>query len=644
MAAPSTGTGQVRQAALARLRIARQWPAAGPGWSAVALALSVVRGVLPVVFAVAVSATVGRIGPVLHGTTPPARVWWPLAVAGAALIVLHLAEAAQKAVAEQLARRVDGHMYRRLIAASLSTREITPLEDPAVLDELGEAGHELRFAFRTPGAAYAGLIALVGPYTQVVGFTAVVAVVLGPWAALAMLVVVLLFRHGQRGGLRRYALVIRDVADLRRESRYLRGLAMGPAAAKELRVFGLTDWLTERYRQVYRRALAPVWAERRRIYLWPYLGYTAVGLTGVAAVLALAGARAADGVIDLAGLALVLQAVLALIRLGEFYPDSDTQTQYGMNAETAVTAFERSMARYAEPADTGRAGPPADTGRAEPADTGRAGPPAAAAPAIDFSGVHFGYPGAARPVLDGLDLHIPAGKCTALVGVNGAGKTTLVKLLARLYSPGAGTVRADGVDLADLPARDWQRRIAVVFQDFVRYELSAAANIGFGAVEHLDDRAGIRRAAREAGLLDTLDALPDGLDTLLSRAYEGGLDLSGGQWQRIAIARALFALYHGSTVLVLDEPTAALDVRAEAEFFARFAELTRSRTTILISHRLSSVRRADRIVLLDQGHVVEQGSHDELMVANGRYAAMFTLQAERFADEADSEPLTQVPG
>ncbi|WFE63595.1 ABC transporter ATP-binding protein [Micromonospora sp. WMMD714] len=635
MAAPTTGTGQVRQAALARLRIARQWPAAGPGWSAVALALSVARGVLPVVFAVAVSTTVGRIGPVLHGTTPPARVWWPLAVAGAALIVLQLAEAAQKAVAEQLARRVDGHMYRRLIAASLSTREITPLEDPAVLDELGEAGHELRFAFRTPGAAYAGLIALVGPYTQVVGFTVVVAAVLGPWAALAMLVVVLLFRHGQRGGLRRYALVIRDVADLRRESRYLRGLAMGPAAAKELRVFGLTDWLTERYRQVYRRALAPVWAERRRIYLRPYLGYTAVGLTGVAAVLALAGSRAADGVIDLAGLALVLQAVLALIRLGEFYPDSDTQTQYGMNAETAVTAFERSMARYAEPAVTGRA---------EPADTGRAGPPAAAAPAIDFSGVRFGYPGAARPVLDGLDLHIPAGKCTALVGVNGTGKTTLVKLLARLYSPGAGTVRADGVDLADLPARDWQRRIAVVFQDFVRYELSAAANIGFGAVEHLDDRAGIRRAAREAGLLDTLDALPDGLDTLLSRAYEGGLDLSGGQWQRIAIARALFALYHGSTVLVLDEPTAALDVRAEAEFFARFAELTRGRTTILISHRLSSVRLADRIVLLDRGQVVEQGSHDELMAAGGRYAAMFTLQAERFADEADSEPLTQVPG
>ncbi|WP_434740507.1 ABC transporter ATP-binding protein [Micromonospora sp. SH-82] len=628
MAVSTAGAGSLREAAAARLRIASLWPAAGVGPSAVALALSGVRGLLPVVFAIAVATTVGRIGPVLRDGAPQAQVWWPLAAAGAALVALQLAEAAQKAVGERLGRNVDGHMYRRLIQASLSTREITPLEDPAVLDELGEAGHELRFAFRTPGAAYAGLIALVGPYTQVAGFTAVVAVVLDPWAAVAMLAVVLLFRHGQRGGLRRYARVIRDVAPLRRESRYLRRLAMGPTAAKELRVFDLTGWLTGRYRDVYRRSLDPVWAERRRIYLRPYLVYTTVGLVGVAAVLALSGVRAADDVLDLAALALVLQAVTALIRLGEFYPDSDTQTQYGMNAETAVTAFERAMAGHPEPADTGRAGPAATT-----------------APAIDVTGVRFGYPGAAEPVFDGLDLHIPAGRCTALVGVNGAGKTTLVKLLARLYSPDAGAVRVDGTDVADLPARDWQRRIAVVFQDFVRYELSAAANIGFGAVEHLDDRPGIRRAAQAVGLLDTLDALPDGLDTLLSRAYDGGVDLSGGQWQRIAIARALFALYHGSTVLVLDEPTAALDVRAEAEFFARFAELTRGRTTILISHRLSSVRLADRIVLLDRGRVVEEGSHDQLMAVGGRYAAMFTLQAERFVDdEPGRDPAAQRVG
>jgi ATP-binding cassette subfamily B protein len=340
-------------------------------------------------------------------------------------------------------------------------------------------------------------------------------------------------------------------------------------------------------------------------------------------VLALAGGRTATGALDLAGLALVLQAVMGLLRLGEFYPDSDTQTQYGMNAATAIGKFEAAMARFTEPDDPAGAHTAAGIGPA---------------PAIRFAGVGFGYPGAARPVLDGLDLTLPAGKCTAIVGVNGAGKTTLVKLLARLYTPTSGAVLADGVDIAGLPTADWQRRIAVIFQDFVRYELSAAANIGFGAVDHLDDTEGIRRAADAAGILDVLDGLPYGPDTLLSRAYDDGTDLSGGQWQRIAIARALFALYHGSSILVLDEPTAALDVRAEAEFFARFAELTRGRTTVLISHRFASVRLADNIVLLDGGRVAEQGDHDELMALGGRYAAMFTLQAERFDSLDAAQP------
>ncbi|MBB5867589.1 ATP-binding cassette subfamily B protein [Allocatelliglobosispora scoriae] len=607
----------------ARWRIARLLPAAGIGASTAAIVLSLLRGLLPVAFALAVSTAVGRIPAALAGgAVDLSGLWRALIAACGALIGLQLAEAAQKALGERLSRRVDGHMYARLIQAALSSREITPLEEKAVLDELGEASHELRFAFRTPGAAYAGLIALVGPYTQVAGFTVVVAAALNTWAALAVLTVVLLFRQGQRGGLRRYARVIRDVAAIRRESRYLRETAMGAGAAKELRIFGLTGWFADRYREVYLRTLAPVWAERRRIYLKPYLAYTLVGLTLTAVVLALAGRRAAGGALDLAGLALVLQAVMALLRLGEFYPDSDTQTQYGMNAATAISRFEAAMARHTEPDDPAAAGAAARIGTA---------------PQIRFAGVRFGYPGADRPVLDGLELTLASGTCTAIVGVNGAGKTTLVKLLARLYSPTSGAVLADGVDLAGLPTADWQARIAVVFQDFVRYELSAAANIGFGAVGHLDDTDGIRRAADAAGILAALDGLPHGLDTLLSRAYDDGTDLSGGQWQRIAIARALFALYHGSSILVLDEPTAALDVRAEAEFYARFAELTRGRTTVLISHRFASVRLADHIVLLDGGRVAEQGTHDELVALGGRYAAMFTLQAERFDTDTPVE-------
>jgi ATP-binding cassette subfamily B protein len=241
-------------------------------------------------------------------------------------------------------------------------------------------------------------------------------------------------------------------------------------------------------------------------------------------------------------------------------------------------------------------------------------------------------------VLDKLNLVLPAGRCTAIVGLNGAGKTTIVKLLSRLYEPTAGRLLADGQDIRSYGEDDWRRRIGVIFQDFNRYELTAAENIGFGAIELADDRAQVRAAAARAGILATLDRLPQGLDTPLARQYKGGAELSGGQWQRVAIARALFALENGASILVLDEPTAALDVRAEAAFFEKFVDVTRGATALLISHRFSSVRHADNIVVIADGRVIEQGTHEELLAANGRYAELFHLQAERFTeDEAESE-------
>jgi ATP-binding cassette subfamily B protein len=264
-------------------------------------------------------------------------------------------------------------------------------------------------------------------------------------------------------------------------------------------------------------------------------------------------------------------------------------------------------------------------------------------------------------VFTGLNLTIHAGQSLAIVGENGAGKTTLVKLLARLYdpsilsgsahppglpssahpsgSPGSarppGRITVDGIDLRELDARSWQRRIAAIFQDFVQYQLPAYDNIALGAVERFADLSGVEDAARRAGALDVVAQLPRGWETVLSRQYTGGADLSGGQWQRIALARALNAASAGAGVLILDEPTAHLDVRAEAAFYDRFLDLTRGLTTLLISHRFSTVRRADRIVVLDQGQVVESGSHAELLRLGGRYAQMFTLQASRFVDEED---------
>ncbi len=226
-------------------------------------------------------------------------------------------------------------------------------------------------------------------------------------------------------------------------------------------------------------------------------------------------------------------------------------------------------------------------------------------------------------MLNGLDLTIPARGSIAIVGQNGAGKTTLAKLICRLYDPQAGAIEIDGVDLRDLDLDEWRARITAVFQDYVRFELPLRSNVApRGAPDDV-----IAAALREAGAEDLAS-----LDTILSRAYAGGTDLSGGQWQRVALARVLSSVRLGAGVVLLDEPTAQLDVRGEAEIFSRILDATRECTTILISHRFSTVRLADRICVLEHGHVVELGSHDDLMALGGRYRTMFDLQASRFVE------------
>jgi ATP-binding cassette subfamily B protein len=249
---------------------------------------------------------------------------------------------------------------------------------------------------------------------------------------------------------------------------------------------------------------------------------------------------------------------------------------------------------------------------------------------VRLESVGFTYRSRREPTLDGLDLDIPAGQSVAIVGENGAGKSTLIKLLCGLYEPDSGRVTLDG-GASPLQARG---RVGVIFQDFVRYQLPLRENVGFGRLPLLDEREVLEGALRDAGGAELMGGMPLGWDTVLSREFEGGVDLSGGQWQRIALARALTAIRGGAGLLILDEPTASLDVRAETELFERFLELTRDVTTILVSHRLSSVRHADRIVVIGGGRVVEDGTHDELMRAGGRYAEMFRLQAERFAAAA----------
>ncbi len=249
---------------------------------------------------------------------------------------------------------------------------------------------------------------------------------------------------------------------------------------------------------------------------------------------------------------------------------------------------------------------------------------------IRFEGVSFTYPGTDRLVLDRLDLDIEAGTSIALVGENGAGKTTLIKLLCRFYDPTEGRITIDGTDIRQLDLDDYRSRLAVIFQDFVHYNLPARDNVGFGALARAGDDSALREAASRVGILEQIEALPDGWDTALAREF-GGVDLSGGEWQRVALARAMMAQAgRDSDLLVLDEPTASLDVRIENELYGHFAELSRGKTTLLVSHRFSTVRMAGRIVLLAGGRVVEDGSHDELIAAGGRYAELYEVQASHY--------------
>jgi ATP-binding cassette subfamily B protein len=630
-----------------RLLVFRLLPDAGGWLVALVVTVDVLLGLLPIAFVVATSVVVGQVPDAVDGGVGSAA-WDSLVgvflLATAAFIGQQALAPMQAALNVRTKRTIDGRNLDSILTITLGSVSIAPMEDPETLDAVENATNPYQRDFSTPGEAAGGFLALIARYLRVIGFGVLVGILLAWWAGLAVVVATMAFRYGQRGGLRKYSQIWFDIVPVRRRAQYLRDTAMGAGSAKESRIFGLTGWLTDRYDETYTQMYDAVARRRREVYLAPFLVITAVGL-GLTALVLVAAARAgASGELSLTGLALVLQSVTAALLLGSYYLESDVPTQFGMLAAAAKLRLERRLAEPAAPAvspePVTRAGSPEPARSSAPPQV-TAGPPADVAvlprERLRLEGLRFGYPGSGRLVLDGLELELPAGRSTAVVGVNGAGKTTLVKLLTRLYEPTAGHITADGVDIATLDPMAWRRQVSVIFQDFVRYELSAADNIALGAVHVPRDDELVREAAAQAGILDAFEHLPDGLATTLSRAYPGGVDLSGGQWQRIAIARSLYALRAGARVLVLDEPTAALDVRAEVAFFDRFVELTRGVTSLLISHRFSSVRRADRIVVIDGGRVVEQGTHTELMAVDGHYSRLFHLQAERFAAGLDAE-------
>jgi ATP-binding cassette subfamily B protein len=555
-----------------------------------ALALSIAAGAaLTVIFIVATGRLIGNVpGAVRDGLDSDdgnALVGW-LAVAAAAFALDQMLGPVRQAIAEKLGRLLDGHLRRRLMAAMLRPSGIAHLEDPEMLDRTA-AAQGVGLAHVTPGDAVLGVAENAAMYLQLLG-AAVLVATWEPLAAVALLAANL-FARGRvlRESSARAQTVVGEGGALRRAD-WFRDLALTAPAAKETRIFGLGHWLVERMAAQAETVLAPMWRAQRGGGLRALLWFGPLAVATLVSFL-LAGRAAIDGDIGLAEMAIVAQGIAAASTW--FVTDGDLLIQYGSAAVDPALALEDELERQ-----------------------GPAQLPATAAGNGDvrFEGVRFAYPGDGRPVLDGLDLTIPAGTSLAVVGVNGAGKTTLVKLLAGLYAPDAGRVSGAG-------------RVAAIFQDFLRYELPLAENVGFGAAPEQ-----LARAADRAGATDIAERV--GWGTVLSRAYEGGTDLSGGQWQRVALARALLAVERGADVLVLDEPTANLDVRAEAETFNRLLDATSGVTTLLISHRFATVRRADRICVLENGRIAESGTHDELMAAGGRYAEMFSLQAARFED------------
>ncbi len=534
------------------------------------------------------------------------------AIVGVALFqfgVLTLTAIAQAAttISQTLLQERMTLTIRHRVMDHASKLHLSYFEGSASYDMLRQAAQE------APTRPLSMMTSALGLVRTAITFGSMIALLISisPLLALVALVAPIpAFISQSKYGARAFWLTIM-MSPLKRRMDYLSSLVTTDTYAKETKLFGLGPYFVDRFRR-----LGQVFYDRqRKLTRNRSISSTSWGLLSTAAGSAIA-------------LYIALEAVGGRLTLGDLALYTAAAAAVQGSVQGLFTAFSGMYENnlYLDTLYRFLGTEPAIVAPPKPREM-----PSTVEGHIEFEEVSFTYPGADEPALQGVSFEIMPGETVAVVGRNGAGKSTLFKLLCRLYDPTDGRIRLDGVDLREYDPDELRRRISAMFQDYVTYQGTASENIGLGDLTHLVDRERIEESAKRAGADDRIERLPSGYDTPLGRWFDQGVSLSGGEWQKIALARAFL---REAPLLILDEPTSALDAQAEHDLFSRLRELSEGRTTLYISHRFSTVRQAERILLLEHGKVAEYGTHDELMTAKGGYAELFTLQAAAYLDEA----------
>jgi ATP-binding cassette, subfamily B, bacterial len=580
------------------------WESA-PGWTAASAAVLIIQGLLPVLTLYLTKRLVDAAAAGIAASDKAAafqQVGLYVALSAAIALVGALCGALTRLVSGAQAQAVTDYMQALLQAKSVEV-DLEYYENPQYHDTMHRAQQEAPFRPTRIVTGMAQLvqngIAVLGIAGLLLSFHWVVGLILVAGAVPAALARLTFSR-------RMYAWQRKRTPE-ERQTWYLHWLLTRDTHAKEIRLFGLGSLLMQWYREMrrqLRRERLVIDTQRSMVEL----AAETLAVGAVFGLYAFVGYRTVHGFLTLGGLVMCLQAVQrGQAALGQILSSASELYENNLFL-SSLYDFLDLKPRIIEPAHPQPVSRPMRTG-------------------LVFDHVSFEYPSSARKALEDVTLTIRPGEHVAFVGENGAGKTTLVKLLCRLYDPTGGAITLDGVDLKQLEIEVLRREISVVFQDYVRYHLTAQENIWLGDVERPLDSEQIIAAARQAGAHEVIARLKNGYDTMLGRWFSDGEELSVGEWQKVALARAFL---RDSQILVLDEPTSAMDAGAEYELFRRFHRLAEGRTAILISHRLSTVRMADRIYVLEGGRIAECGTHDELVYCGGRYAHLFETQAQNY--------------